>query len=77
MIMDELPVFFSCYENDIQELHEELGVCEPLLKKNVYEHMMCVSDGDHLVGFTPSPDPCPPLERPSAPTVCLPANVSL
>lgn len=51
--MDELLVVFSCYENDIQELHEELGVCEPLLKKNVYEHVMCMSDGDHLLGFHP------------------------
>lgn len=51
--MDELPVFFSCYENDTQELHEELGICEPLLKKNVYECVMCVSDGGHLARVSP------------------------
>lgn len=35
--MDEFPVLFSSHECDIQALHEELGTCDSLLKKNVYE----------------------------------------
>lgn len=78
--MDDFLEFFSCWEYDIQALHEEEGTCDSFVEENVYEcrtDVLWVMEASSWVS-TPGPIPwCGFRTHLPGGTIHHPPNVNL